>query len=117
MAAARTMAPERRVAADPSLPASLRRAAVVAGGQRLLLGASSGWALAATSTALRRRANRGFLTVEAKKKGFAELLSDIVLKDEDYNGRPRLEKGKERQAARPTPSRSPPYADTGHLRP
>ena len=98
MAAARTMAcpsvaslarPSSRVSSAPC------RAAVVAGGRASLLGASQPrWALAATSTALRRRANRGFLTVEAKKKGFAELLSDIVPKDEDYNGRPRLEKAR-----------------------
>ena len=96
------------------------RAAVVAGGQRAsLLGASQPrWALAATSTALRRRANRGFLTVEAKKKGFAELLSDIVPKDEDYNGRPRLEKGKVSAKQHvPNSIPKPPYADTGHLPP
>ena len=67
---------------------------------------------------LRRRANRGFLTVEAKKKGFAELLSDIVPKDEDYNGRPRLEKGKVSAKQHvPNSIPKPPYADTGHLPP
>ena len=124
MAAARTMA--CLSVASLARPFSSRvssascRAAVVAGGQRAsLLGASQPrWALAATSTALRRRANRGFLTVEAKKKGFAELLSDIVPKDEDYNGRPRLEKGKVSAKQHvPNSIPKPPYADTGHLPP
>ena len=96
------------------------RAAAVAGGQRAsLMGASQPrWYLAtSSSTALqRRRSNRGFLTVDAKKKGFAELLSDIVPKDEDYNGRPRLEKGKVSAKQHvPNSIAKPPYADSGHL--
>ena len=124
MAAARTMA--CLSVASLARPFSSRvssascRAAAVAGGQRAsLMGASQPrWYLAtSSSTALqRRRSNRGFLTVDAKKKGFAELLSDIVPKDEDYNGRPRLEKGKVSAKQHvPNSIAKPPYADSGHL--
>jgi len=124
MAAARTMA--CLSVASLARPFSSRvssascRAAAVAGGQRTaLMGASQPrWYLAtSSSTALqRRRSNRGFLTVDAKKKGFAELLSDIVPKDEDYNGRPRLEKGKVSAKQHvPNSIAKPPYADSGHL--
>jgi len=126
MAAARTMA--CLSVASLARPFSSRvssascRAAAVAGGQRAsLMGASQPrWYLAtSSSTALqRRRSNRGFLTVDAKKKGFAELLSDIVPKDEDYNGRPRLEKGKVSAKQHvPNSIAKPPYADSGHLPP
>eukprot|EP00982_Pelagococcus_subviridis_P007052 30422-Pelagococcus_subviridis.AAC.5 len=94
------------------------------GGQRAaLLGGDDARARWTASTSANKssssssRRARTFLTVHAKKKGFAELLGNLAPPSaDDYNGRPRLVKGTVSAKQHvPASIPRPPYADNGFL--
>ena len=110
---------------------SSSRVASLSGQRAAFRGASHGasrW-VSSASLSLRRRSALGShlgcvrprtMTVEAKKKGFAELLGGIAdqvtPKEELFQGRPRLTKGKVSAKQHvPDSIQKPPYADSGFL--
>ena len=93
-----------------------QRAALLGGDDARARWTASTSANKSSSSSSSRRA-RTFLTVHAKKKGFAELLGNLAPPSaDDYNGRPRLVKGTVSAKQHvPASIPRPPYADNGFL--